>query len=360
MEEETERFMRIFSEDVKMEEISEGHMSDNEYIEEKSNEIVNKIDSVICDEMEEPRESMNNNSECMSFQKEDEEMDDDMKMEEEIDMKQMIEQHEKNEMKIEKEEIYEMNEDKEYIAPPPPEKIGLEDRGYLFLKGVYSKDLIDRLHYEVQSFMNQEGIYSQLQKRQDVPQQRYYVNNTYGSLQNFQQIQHYYVPVIDNRGTYNRVTDMGVIDFYNVDRLFPQIRTYFDVQLMLMILYKSTGIEWKLTRVNLQYYNTVTNPNAYHVDNGNEKNIKFTIYLSDIMDDLSGPITFMEGTHISKKNVKMSQTKIFTGEKGDVLISYQNGYHRRLPQKTQGMNGFLTFHFTTKYERDRYFPISLY
>ena len=234
---------------------------------------------------------------------------------------------------------------------------GLEEKGYLFLKQVYSKDLVDRFYYEVQSFINLEGIYSHLQKRQDVPQQHYFVNNTYGALQNFNQLQHYYVPVIDNRGTYNRVTDVGVIDFFNIDRLLPQVKTYFDVGVMQAILLKTTGIEWKLTRTNLQIYNNVSNTNQYHVDTGNEKNIKFTIFISNILDEMNGAPAFIEGSHLNKKNVKLSQSKIFTGERGSVLISYQNGYHRKMSMKTGGINIFLTFHFTTKYERDRYLPL---
>jgi hypothetical protein len=254
---------------------------------------------------------------------------------------------------VEEEEIQEENEMLSI------QKIGLEEKGYVFLKGVFSKDVIDRTVFEVQHFMNEEGIASHLQKRQDVPQQRYYVNNTYGALQNYQQIQYYYVPVIDNRGTYNRITDMGVVDIYNVDKLFPQIKNYFSVSLMQMILLKSTGIEWKLTRVNIQFYNSVSHPNAFHVDNGNEKNIKFTIYLTDILDDLAGPISFMEGTHLQKKNIRPSQTKTFLGERGDVLISYQNGYHKRLPQRVACTNMYLTFHFTTKNDKERYFPMQL-
>ncbi len=233
----------------------------------------------------------------------------------------------------------------------------LEENGYLFLKSVYPKDLVDRFYFEVQSFIQQEGIYSHLQKRQDVPQQRYFVNNTYGALQHFHQLQHYYVPVIDNRGTYNRQTDVGVIDFFNVDRLFPQVKTYFDMGVMQAILLKTTGIEWKMTRVNLQIYNNVMNTNQFHVDTGNERNIKFTIFITNILDEMNGAPAFIEGSHINKKNVKLSNSRIFTGERGAVLISYQNGYHRKIPMKMGGTNVFLTFHFTTKYEKDRYLSL---
>ena len=236
---------------------------------------------------------------------------------------------------------------------------GIEEKGYLYLKNVYPKEIIEKFQYELQHFLNQEGIYSHLQKRQDVSLQHYFVNNTYGALQNFQQLQHYYVPVIDNRGTYNRSTDVGVIDIYNVDRLFPQIKSYFEISVMSSILLKITGIPWKLSRINLQLYSNVSNPNGFHYDCGNEKNIKFTIYLSDILDEFSGPYMYIEGTHKNKKGIKSHQTKTFLGEKGDVIISYQNGFHRRAPQRVPSTNGFLTFHFTTKNERDRFFPFSM-
>ncbi len=292
--------------------------------------------------------------------------------EEVMDLQELIENmNEKEEEQIQEEvitevdihktdevnEVHEVQEVQEIQENIENVNYGLEEKGYLFLKGVYNRDLVDRINFEVQNFMSLEGIYSHLQKRQDVPQQRYFVNNTYGALQNFQQLQHYYVPVIDNRGTYNRVTDVGVIDIYNVNKLFPQIQQYFDMKVMLAILLKTTGIEWKLTRVNLQIYNNVVNSNQFHVDCGNEKNIKFTIFLSDIEEEMSGSLAFIEGSHINKKNIKLSQTKTFTGKKGDVLISYQNGYHRKMPNKLGGTNMFLTFHFTTRLERERYFPL---
>lgn len=269
-------------------------------------------------------------------------------------------------------EVYQPDEEEEeekeehiYYHPPPTpiliekKEYPLEKNGYLFLKSVFHPEIIDKLNYEIQGFMNEEGIYSHLQKRQDVSQSRYFVNNTYGALKNFYQLQHYYVPVIDNRGTYNRITDVGVIDFYNVDRLFPQIRTFFELDVIQMILLKTTGLEWKLNRINLQYYINVINPNSFHYDNGNERHIKVTILLNDIFDEYSGPISYIEGSHLNKKGVKASQTKVFTGRKGDILISYQNGYHRRLPQRIQSTNGFLTFHFTTKSERQKFFPPEL-
>jgi hypothetical protein len=290
---------------------------------------------------------------CKTNQNENKEEEDNHKEEEETTYEEEETTYEEKEEEKEDEE--------EYIEEYEIKNVnyGIEEKGYLHLQNVYPKEIVDRFQYELQNFLNQEGIYSHLQKRQDVPLQHYFVNNTYGALQNYQQLQHYYVPVIDNRGTYNRSIDVGVIDIYNVDRLFPQIKNYFDVSVMLSILYKTTGIQWKLSRTNLQLYSNVSNPNGFHYDCGYEKHIKFTIYLTDIKDEFSGPYMYIEGTHKNKKGIKSHQTKSFLGEKGDVIISYQNGFHRRGAQRVASTNVFLTFHFTTKSEKDRFFPFSM-
>lgn len=46
-------------------------------------------------------------------------------------------------------------------------------------------------------------------------------------------MQYYYLPVIDNRGGHNRITDVGMIDFYNAEKLFPNIKIF----LILMFFY---------------------------------------------------------------------------------------------------------------------------
>lgn len=337
-----------FLEDNRSYSVSQGLTNKNEY------ENREELDNPHMDEKEESFSSLSSKEEKKEVIEEDDKPDEEV---EEMDNRWR-----------EEVEVYKPEEEEEVYYHPPPTLImnpiekkehPLEKNGYLFLKSVFHPEIIDRLNYEIQGFMNEEGIYSHLQKRQDVSQSRYFVNNTYGALKNFYQLQHYYVPVIDNRGTYNRITDVGVIDFYNVDRLFPQIRTFFELDVILMILLKTTGLEWKLSRINLQYYINVINPNAFHYDNGNERHIKVTIYLNDILDEYSGPISYIEGSHLNKRGVKASHTKVFTGRKGDVLISYQNGYHRRLPQRIQSTNGFLTFHFTTKSERQKFFPPEL-
>ena len=75
-------------------------------------------------------------------------------------------------------------------------------------------------------------------------------------------------------------------------------------------------------------------------------NIKITIYLSEIKSNNDGPPVFIEGTHINNSNIKNDNIKIFCGGKGDALISYQSGLHKKMPQNNQSC-GYLVFNFIT-------------
>ena len=66
--------------------------------------------------------------------------------------------------------------------------------------------------------------------------------------------------------------------------------------------------------------------------------------LSDIKNNEDGAPVFIEGTHINQSNIKNDSVKIFKGNKGDVLIAYQNGMHKKLPQNNT-FCGYLVFNF---------------
>jgi len=217
------------------------------------------------------------------------------------------------------------------------------EKGYLFLKNVYKLDLIEELNKDIREYMTKNNIYGHLKKRHDVCEESFFVNNTYTSLDNYKKMQYYYLPVIDNRGSHNRINDVGMIDIYNVDKLIPTIYNYIDIELILTILNKVTGEKWKLLRTNIQICSNVTNPNSFHFENI-DKCIKYTIYLSDVLDNDYGPPIYIENTHIIKNNIKNEYIKTFLGNKGDVLISSQNGLHRKLPQQNKTV-GFLVLNF---------------
>jgi len=216
-------------------------------------------------------------------------------------------------------------------------------KGYLFLKDVYPLEIIESFNKEVRDFMDKNNIYIHLKKRQDVTEDIFFVNNTYTSLDNYNKIQYYYLPVIDNRGARNKMNDVGMIDIYNADKLFPNLFQKFNLDVILSILNKLTSSKWKLLRTNIQICSNVQNPSSFHFENIN-KCIKYTIYLSNILNEEHGPPLYIENTHIIKNNIKNNDIKTFLGNKGDVLISFQNGIHRKLPQKNYTC-GFLIFNF---------------
>lgn len=217
------------------------------------------------------------------------------------------------------------------------------EKGCLFLNSVYSLEIVELLNKDIRDFMNTNNIYSHLKKRHDVAEDKFFVNNTYVSLDNYKKIQYYYLPVIDNKGSHNRSTDVGMIDIYNIDKLIPTIFEYFDINVILTILHKITGSKWKLLRTNIQICSNVINPNSFHFENI-DKCIKYTIYLSDVINNEYGPPMYIEKTHNVKNNIKNEDIKTFLGKKGDVLISFQNGLHKKLPQKNNTV-GFLVFNF---------------
>ena len=217
------------------------------------------------------------------------------------------------------------------------------EKGHTFLKSVYSLELIEELNKDIREFMTNNNIYGHLKKRHDVCEELFFVNNTYTSLDNYTKMQYYYLPVIDNRGCHNRTNDVGMIDIYNVDKLIPSIFKHINIELILTILNKISGEKWKLLRTNIQICSNVSNPNSFHFEN-TDKCIKYTIYLSDVLDNDYGPPIYIENTHNIKNNIKNECIKTFLGNKGDVLISFQNGIHRKLPQKNKTV-GFLVLNF---------------
>ena len=221
--------------------------------------------------------------------------------------------------------------------------INFNEKGYIFLKSVYKIDLIENLNKDVREYFTNNNIYGHLKKRQDVTEEKFYVNNTYTNLDNYKKMQYYYLPVIDNKGSHNRINDVGMIDVYNAEKLIPNIFIYFDLDLILLLLQKITGIKWKFLRANIQICSNVTNPASFHFENI-DKCIKYVIYLSDVLSEEYGPPVFIEGSHLVKNNIKNSNIKTFLGKKGDVLISSQNGLHRKLPQNNTTV-GYLVINF---------------
>ena len=216
--------------------------------------------------------------------------------------------------------------------------------GYVFLKSIYKVDDLEKIKNEFFNFLSKNNVIEELNKKEDVRKNNYYVNNTYTLLNSYQKMQYYYLPVFDNRSGHNRITDKGVIDVFNIHKILPSINEVINLDVILSILKKLTKKDWKFLRINLQVNNNVINPNNYHFDNS--EIIKFTIYLNDIKEINGGGLSFISNSHINNK-FNNKNIKNFYGNCGDVLISYQNGMHKKLPQ-INSINYFLVLNFEVK------------
>lgn len=225
-------------------------------------------------------------------------------------------------------------------------ELDFNQKGHLFIPSLFSIDKINEFNKEFRDFLQKNNIYTHIKKRHDVSEETYFVNNTYTSINTFQKMQYYYLPVIDNRVSHNRTTDTGMIDFFNADKLFPNIHQMFDIELLLSILKKISNRNWKLLRTNIHLCINVSNSSSFHIDNA-EECIKCTIYLSDVLSNDHGPPVYIEGSHnnlINENKNLNSNIKIFLGEKGATLFSFQTGIHRKLSQNNYTA-GFVVFNF---------------
>ena len=220
----------------------------------------------------------------------------------------------------------------------------LNKNGCILLRSVYNINQMNKILDEFIQFYIGNNIQEELNKREDVSKQFYYVNNTYNLLNCYEKMQYYYLPVFDNRQGHNRIVDIGVIDIFNINKLLGSIHEIIEIEVLLSIINKLTNKEWKFLRMNLQINNNVKNPNQYHYMD--KEIIKVSILLNKINENNGGGISYILGSHINKK-ISNNNMKNFYGNAGDVFISYQNGYHKKMPQQNS-IYYFLNLFFELK------------
>jgi hypothetical protein len=223
----------------------------------------------------------------------------------------------------------------------------LEDHGYIFLKGVYPRELIEEFNGTLNEYVTRNRVFATLQKPMDMDETELYINNTYSNTDTYHKMLFYGKPVVDNRGARNRTTNVGFYDFYQAQRIFPNLLEIFQIKTLEAILQKTTSRAWRFHRCNIHICNHVRNPESFHTD-GLQDEIRVLIYLSDILEENQGAPVFIKGTHTREgraKGIRREDVKTFCGEKGDLLVSYENGLHRRLPQEQPSINGFIAIHF---------------
>ena len=214
----------------------------------------------------------------------------------------------------------------------------LNTNGCVFLKSVYNKENMNKILNDFIDFYIRNNIQEDLNKREDVTNQNSFINNTYSLLNSYEKMQYYYLPVFDNRKGHDRIIDVGVIDIFNIHKILGSIQEIINIDILLNIIHKLTNKDWKFLRINLQINNNVKNPNQYHYLD--KEIIKVSILLNDIYEN-DGGLSYIKGSN-SNENIQN-----FYGSCGDVFISYQNGYHKRLNQQNS-IHYFLNLFFEKK------------
>ena len=142
----------------------------------------------------------------------------------------------------------------------------LINNGYVFIKNVYERQNVEAFARDINSFLAREHIFSKLSSRQDIKNNKYYINNEYRLINSFSKMLHYSVPVINVRGNKDINVDEGMIDIFNVNELIPNFNEYFNVNVIHNVIQKLTNERWELQRINLQLCNSVRKPNIFHHD----------------------------------------------------------------------------------------------
>ena len=159
--------------------------------------------------------------------------------------------------------------------------------------------------------------------------------------------------------------DNGMLDIFNIDNLlgnklssgiFSKIRN----DSFLNDFLKSLPKNLKMKNINSYVNSGITKTRGFHVDSYKNQ-IKFFIYLTDVIELNHGPYTYVKGSH--KENmyrsingqlsenlniktetpiVNMNDIYPILAKKGSLVISDQSGFHRGYPQSKNGIRRTLT------------------
>ena len=105
--------------------------------------------------------------------------------------------------------------------------------GFICLKDVYKKEDVRNFINIVNNYFRIENIYRKIRLRNDYNASKYYVNNEYKLINSFNKALFYPKPVIDVRGNRDANIDKGMLDIFNVDKLFPSINEFFNKDVIL-------------------------------------------------------------------------------------------------------------------------------
>jgi|GEM_PF-2189913 len=162
--------------------------------------------------------------------------------------------------------------------------------------------------------------------------------------------------------------DAGMLDIFFIENSIPAISTI-DQSKLIELLKNALSQEIIPIRVNAYINEGIVNTRTYHIDNTQPVVYKAFLYLSDVPTTNYGAYSFIKGSHRFSgytywnllKNIFSSKNKTTdmlsynsdnvmhcTGQKGDLILSNQNGIHRGMPQDADKKRVALIFSFLVK------------
>lgn len=147
--------------------------------------------------------------------------------------------------------------------------------------------------------------------------------------------------------------DIGMIDIINYHNTETSVLKYIKMKEIEKIISLELKEKLNFDGLNIYINKSVTETRSFHVDSFGAKQHKAFIYLTDVDEDAKGPYCYIKGSHKNTFNkifnlwynyinklpltdMRKYKGKKITkclGNKGDLIISSQDGYHRGWPQK---------------------------
>lgn len=219
------------------------------------------------------------------------------------------------------------------------------NQGFIELKNVFKENDINIFLNELGIFLQKENIYYKILNKQDYNEEKYYVNNTWSLINNYNKLYYYPKPVVNVRNNKDYNVDSGLIDIYNIDKLLTITDKIFNKSLIQTILEKILNKKVCIKMIKLQILKNNYNPCKLHKD---DNTIKFGIFLSDVFENNEGVNVFIKNSHKeNNKEISKEDIHLFFGNKGDCFIYYQNGLHGKTIQNHEDnkMHIYLIYDF---------------
>ena len=202
----------------------------------------------------------------------------------------------------------------------------LKKEGIIKIPNFLTSDLCDELRNEIENFSAQYPTSIELEN---------------GTKLNY-------------RGQHSdKASDSGMLDIFFIEKSIPRIATI-NQEKLIQILTATTGQQIIPLRANAYLNNGIKNTRGYHIDNTQPVIYKAFVYLVNVPDLSYGPYSFVKRSHQFSLYSYLSLIKnLFStrfsytdmslynkervqhciGNKGDLILSSQNGIHRGLPQE---------------------------